>query len=274
MNINIVPRKVVFDFNVLSDNKYFFDNNSIISTLLISLSTVFPEGERQFVYSVRAFQDKVVNSKQKKEVRAFIGQEAHHGNSHAQLNELIEEKWGYPISKFVDHQIKINDVMNVRLSDKEQLACTTAMEHFTALLADQILKDKSLLNNLHPELQDLFTWHAIEELEHKAVAFDLLKQVDGNQARRKITMVIVTILFFVHMISLQAIMLRRDHHMPNLKEIWQASKFLFGKKGVIRKAIPGYISYFKDDFHPWAYNNSHLIRQWERYYPGIERRLA
>src|SRR3546814_16965350 len=53
-----------------------------------------------------------------------------------------------------------------------QLAATCALEHFTATLANAILADPAHLAGADAEAQRMWRWHAIEEIEHKAVAYD------------------------------------------------------------------------------------------------------
>src|SRR3546814_1779199 len=60
------------------------------------------------------------------------------------------------------------------LPDSVQLAITAAAEHFTSVLAEQILEDDSFADQDLPEhVKDLFRRHALEECEHKAVAYEI-----------------------------------------------------------------------------------------------------
>ena len=53
---------------------------------------------------------------------------------------------------------------------------TAALEHFTATLAEMILSDPEARDMFGDEtVKNLFLWHALEEAEHKAVAFDVYK---------------------------------------------------------------------------------------------------
>src|SRR3546814_1673082 len=67
-----------------------------------------------------------------------------------------------------------------------QLAGTCALEHFTATLAHAILSDPAHLAGAETEAQRMWRWHAIEEIEHKAVAYDtlLLAMRDRTHFRR------------------------------------------------------------------------------------------
>ena len=62
--------------------------------------------------------------------------------------------------------------MDKRSPHAMQLAATAALEHFTAIMAHALLSDPRHLEGASPEAARLWRWHAMEEIEHKAVAFD------------------------------------------------------------------------------------------------------
>lgn len=78
--------------------EFWFNNNALLTMLLTALSSAFPDGERQFIHSVRNYQDKISDPILLKQVRAFIGQEAHHGKEHDALNAMMLKK-GYPVAR-------------------------------------------------------------------------------------------------------------------------------------------------------------------------------
>ena len=155
--------------------EFWYANDPYRTLLLTALSGTFPEGERFFVDSVRQFQDQVTDPELKKAIRAFIGQEAHHSKEHRVLNEMMERK-GYPLSKIDAFGKRGLAYLRKRLSPQRQLAMTCALEHFTAILADQLLNNREeFLDKMDPRVAKIWAWHAIEETEHKAVAFDVFR---------------------------------------------------------------------------------------------------
>ena len=60
------------------------------------------------------------------------------------------------------------------------------------------------------EVRSLFLWHALEESEHKSVAFDVYQQVCGNWRRRVIVMQAVTVGFLLAIVASTAGSLLRD----------------------------------------------------------------
>jgi predicted metal-dependent hydrolase len=64
------------------------------------------------------------------------------------------------------------------------LTATTALEHFTATIASQLLVNNHIQELMSDEtMKTMWLWHAIEENEHKAVAYDVFEGVfwKGNQ---------------------------------------------------------------------------------------------
>ena len=60
------------------------------------------------------------------------------------------------------------------LSPLARLAATVALEHLTAILAAALLDGRSgSLAGADPRVAELWRWHAVEETEHKSVAFDV-----------------------------------------------------------------------------------------------------
>jgi predicted metal-dependent hydrolase len=145
---------------------------------------VFPDGEDFFVRSVRHFRDQITDPELKRQVAGFIGQEAVHGREHRVFNDRLDEL-GYP-TKRVERITKRGLAMRERaLSAKSNLAATAALEHFTATLAELVLSSEETRDLFgHEAVRDLFVWHALEESEHKAVAFDVYKAVGGSERLR------------------------------------------------------------------------------------------
>src|SRR3546814_3208818 len=56
------------------------------------------------------------------------------------------------------------------------LGQTAAAEHMTALMAHGFFAN-GMFAHADPRVRAMYAWHAVEEIEHKAVAYDVLKKV-------------------------------------------------------------------------------------------------
>ena len=174
--------------------RHFLDGDLLMSHVMSVLSATFPKGEQFFVDSVRAYRDQIADEGLRRQVAGFIGQESMHGREHDRLNETLA-RLGYP-TRFVDAATGRAMVFMQRLAPASvQLAFTAAAEHFTSVLAEQILEDDPFDDQDLPEqIQALFRWHALEEAEHKSVAFDVYDECVHNEAIRLATMHVTTAL--------------------------------------------------------------------------------
>jgi uncharacterized protein len=270
----VPTRRISFEETLRDLPKHFAeDGDLILSHLAATLSGLFPDGEDFFVRSVRNFRDRVSEPDLKRQVAGFIGQEAMHGREHRALNGRLAEL-GYP-TKRVERFTKWGLAQRERLlSDKSNLAATAALEHFTATLAELLLTDAGVRAMFgHDGVRDLFLWHALEESEHKAVAFDVYKAVGGSERTRVVTMKILRYAFvgglaaqvFVSLLGDRATYRggvvrrswRRVRHSPLLtKAMWERLK-----------------EYERPGFHPDDRDTTALIEEWRSELFGRDGRL-
>jgi len=259
--VRIPVRRMDYAFDGLP--KYWFRGNPWTTHFLNALSAVFPDGERFFIHSVRNVQDNIDDPHLQAQVRAFIGQEANHGKEHEAFNALLEEKHGVPMSSAA--RFTRNWLLGTarRLPKMRQLAITIALEHFTAILANQLLEHPEIAEDLRRPEGDMFLWHAVEETEHKAVAYDVYTRVYGRGVLaylvRVLTMVVTTVMFLLFTAVLQQRFLWRDGETFNLRALGGFLKFLYWSPGPLLKILPDYLDYYRPSFHPWQHDNRALI---------------
>jgi predicted metal-dependent hydrolase len=185
----IPTRRISFEEALAALPKNFAQDGDLFAAHLTAvLSGLFPDGEDFFVRSVRHFRDRVTDPALKKQVAGFIGQESVHGREHRALNDRLAEL-GYP-TKLVEKVTLFGLRTRERiLPPIANLALTAALEHVTATLGETLLANEGLQEMFGNEtMRELFLWHALEETEHKAVAFDVYRTVGGSEALRIWTM--------------------------------------------------------------------------------------
>ncbi len=261
---DVPTRRVSFEYPLGDVPKYFTEDEDIVSSHLVAgLSAVFPPGEDFFVRSVRNFRDQVTDPELKEQVKGFIGQEAIHGREHRELNERLDEL-GYPvraIDRLVDKSLRFRERI---LPPKANLAATAALEHYTATLAETLLtKPEAREAIAHDEVRNLFLWHALEESEHKAVAFDVYRHVGGTERMRKLTMTILNVGFplFVFLITLVSVLRDRDARRRP-RRVWQSIKRFKDSPFLDREMVERIRDYNRDDFHPDDHDTEALVAEW------------
>src|SRR5438445_4392943 len=169
------------------------DGDIVMSHVLAVLSSVFPDGEDYFVRSVEAVRDRIEDPQLRENVEGFIGQESMHGREHRVLNERLAEL-GYPtraIGRYVQGLTSLRERFQGEMAN---LAYTAALEHYTATLAETLLTDPEARAEIgHDGVRYLLLWHALEEAEHKTVAFDVYKRFGGTERMR------VTMMWLIHL---------------------------------------------------------------------------
>src|SRR3954465_157042 len=198
----IPTRRIAFDEAFAQVPRHFaVDGDLILSHIAASLSAVFPDGEDFFVRSVRRYRDRVTDRELKRQGAGFIGQEALPGREHRAFNDRLDQL-GYPTKRFERITKKGLALRERFLSPMANLAATAALEHFTATLAELVLTNDEVRAHFgNEEVKNLFLWHALEESEHKAVAFDVYKAVGGRERLRVFTMNLLTFGFIAGMVA-------------------------------------------------------------------------
>ena len=270
----ITPRNIRFDFDT-SLPADWHSGEPGITVFYDALSLTFPEGERFFIHSVRNFSNLVSDPVLKKDVEAFTSQESIHSREHTAYNALLRKR-GFPVEKF-DKLIRTGVRLAERyLPQKALLAATCAYEHYTALFAELLLGDETVLAGAHPFYRDLWRWHAMEEEEHKAVAFDVYRTAAGDDrlsyVRRVIAMVLVTLDFWISSRALMIWLMIKRGEFFNVRAWGRAFWHLWVSPGVWRRVMAGVFAYLAPDFHPWKRSVAPEVLAWREYYRQIVKR--
>jgi hypothetical protein len=261
---NTVPtRRMDFEESMRDLPKHFAQDGDLIgSHVIMALSSVFPDGEDYFVRSVRNYRDKVTDPALKRQVAGFIGQESVHGREHRVFNDRLAEL-GYPAKEYeavTRVGLKIREKI---LPAKSNLAATAALEHFTATLAELVLTSEEIRDLMGAEaVRDLFVWHALEESEHKAVAFDVYKAVGGGERLRVWTMNFFRYGFVVGIgfsIVLSLLRDRATYKRGALRKSWKRVK----ASPIMDPALWRQLKdYNRPDFHPDDCDTTELVATW------------
>ena len=238
------------------------EGDLVTSHFIAALSALFPEGENFFIRSVKHYRDQITDPRLREQVSGFIGQEVVHGREHGAFNEHLATL-GYPALK-VDRLL--HKGMNFRsrhVAPIANLASTAALEHFTATLAELVMTSQETRDAMgHEAVRDLFLWHALEESEHKAVAFDVYRTVGGSERLRILTMKLVRYSFVIGMVVQVLASLARDRatYRPGvLRDSWRR----FRKQPIVSRAVWEQLKeYEQRGFHPDDRPTQQLIASW------------
>jgi hypothetical protein len=264
-DLTITPRDRRFGRGAQTE-RWWMGGDPVATALYNALSATFPKGEAFFVESVRKFRDGA-DPKLAAEIKAFVTQEVMHSREHIAFNKRAHEA-GYdlsPLENRVDWRL---DFVR-RKPPIASLAATMALEHFTAILAHELLRDPRHLAQADAESASLWRWHAIEEIEHKGVAYDTWLHATRDWPRGKRwqvkakVMLLVTRNFLVDR-TIGALDLLRQDGLTGPKVWAKLFWFAFGRPGMMRKVFAAWASFFMPGFHPWNHDDRALIADAER----------
>lgn len=257
----ILPR----DLHLMTHDTHeenWFEGDPMRSIYCDALSVFFPEGERFFIRSVKRYANQIEDPKLREEVKLFCIQEAFHTREHEIYNAKLAA-YGYDVEKMEARAVKALEIAKGQLI---QLTSTVAMEHLTATLSYLTLSDPKLFENASPHYRNLWTWHALEEHEHKGVAFDVYNAVTQHLSPWKrytlrcIVMLVVT--FKLHSVLIKNFLEMMSYrNQPTGFRNWSKTLWmLFGKPGYYRRIIGHYLCFYLPGFHPWKYDDGKLIK--------------
>jgi predicted metal-dependent hydrolase len=263
---NIPPRHMDFgfaaaDFAKGEMSRHYIGNNPLMSAIITTLSAAIPEGERFFVESVRHFRHQITDPLLNAQVSGFIGQEAFHAKEHDAFNLALAAQ-GLPMAQQEWVTGLMIQLMR-RCPRKFQLAATAALEHYTAIFAEAILRDPEMQERMAPLARAFWTWHAMEETEHKTVAFDVYEAVSGSYALRAGTMVAISAVYWPLILSMAVKLMADDGQLFKFGKLFRGLDLAFGRKGFFSRMVPQYLDYLKPGFHPSHHDTDALLAEWQ-----------
>lgn len=262
----VKTRRLSFPFSEKPRRKYFAGDNMVLSHLMAAMSGLFPGGEDYFVRSVRRFADRVTDPVLKEQVKGFCGQEATHALHHRSLNDTLTAD-GYLIQR-LDRDLEKRPTpfpasFEQKLPDLVHLATTAAMEHFTAVLAERMLgREQMQTMPMDAEVRNLMNWHALEEIEHKSVCFDVFRAMGGTEFTRIASMAFVAPIWLGTAGVVLAVSLAYDAQAR--RQPIRVLRELYGLvRGPLFKGLLGDAArYMRPGFHPDDIDDTALLEEW------------
>lgn len=263
-DVDVTPRDLRFD--VAANAKGFWLGGDPVGTAVFNaLSLTFPDGERMFMDAVRQHRSHC-SGKLLDDVKGFIAQEAIHSREHHALNLLIDREH-YPAAK-VEALARERTQFARSRGPMVMLVATICLEHFTAMMADMFMDDKQLFEGTAPQIERMWRWHAMEETEHKAVAYDVYMAATRDWGpvrrylRRVFAMLIISVLFTRNIANYATLLLQSDGY--SRKAAKKAVRgYLWSKPGLFRRGWKTYFAWYRPGYHPWEHDNRAELAVWQ-----------
>jgi predicted metal-dependent hydrolase len=236
--------------------RHWFGGDAFKTRFFDAMSTLFPEGERFFIACVRDFNEQITDPALRQATLDFARQEVHHGRVHQAFNAHLAAQ-GVKVDKIlkVQRQLLFEGARG-HLGRAHTLALTAACEHLTALMAQGFTSRPELFKDADPRVRAMYVWHAIEEVEHKAVAYDVMQKVARvGWALRCWALLTISIQFPLITFQITNHMLKVDGHSRSQRlRIWARGLWwLYGPGGLMAPLLRPWAAWFRPGFHPWQH---------------------
>jgi len=264
-DVVVPPRNIRFDL-ASARNGHWLAGDAVGTAVFNALSLTFPDGERMFMDAVRHYRGEV-SSKLAEDVRGFIAQEAIHSREHQQLNDLIDPA-RYPVDHVLE-QVRARIGQARSAGAMRMLMTTIALEHFTAMMADVHAQSQDVFDGVAPGIERLWRWHAMEETEHKGVAYDVFLRATRQwppwqrYLRRCLAMAVITGLFTSSIARYAGQLLATDGYSA-ARARKAVNRYLWRKPGIFSRGWKLYFAWYRPGFHPWDHDNRALVAGWKR----------
>ena len=193
----IERRMVRFDWS--DTPAHWIPGDPFASHVINVLHLLLPAGERWFIEVVARVRDQIEDPELQEAVKPFIQQESWHAQAHQHVLDALAAQ-GIDSGSYTDRLERMFHGFIAashpswpswaqRWMERRNLAAVAAIEHFTAVLGHWILSHNALdSDGADPQMLDLLRWHGAEEVEHRAIVFDVHAAVGGRWIQRVTTM--------------------------------------------------------------------------------------
>ena len=257
----ITPRKDL-DFEFEKVPRFWFGGDPFKTRFFDAMSTLFPEGEKFFIECVRDYRDQVDDPELQQQIKDFMLQEGQHGMVHTRFNNRLKDQ-GIDVDRILEFQIKVLGNYRRKMPAWFTLSMTASAEHMTAIMAHSFMERRDLFEAADPRIRAMYLWHGVEEIEHKAVAFDVLTKIaKANYFQRISGLLWETLLFPFHTFMIMRHMLKVDRVKSPWKVWAKGLWWLSGPRGLYMRLMPHYLAFYLPGFHPWRFGKTQRMQTW------------
>ena len=246
--------------------RHWVQGNPSCTHFFNTISLMTPHGEKFFIDSVRsvtAEMELAFDPELSSDVEAFILQELSHSNQHRQYNAILQQSFG--LKKIIYNSEKLYRIAKRHTSALTQLGFVCGYEHCTAVLGNYLLSNQKIFSKADSRMVLLWCWHAVEEIEHKSVCFNLYQAAGGGWLRRVLCFLAVTVESIVSFSVLWLYLLWKDdclRHDTILKTVSDSVRLFLGRNGVNWELLRWWWKYLSPAFHPEKNGDRQILESW------------
>lgn len=260
--LDIIPRDLRFGVVEAADSAWF-NGDPLLSAIMDGFAVALPEGERFFIRTLRYQLDRIDDPVVRQDIQGYAVQEAFHAREHAAYNQALR-RLGNDVDAM---EAAIRAKLQAVQGPMKQLLVTCAIEQFTYALSHMMLSKDGIMRDSPPAYRQLWTWHAVEELEHSAVALRVLQAVTKGMPawRRYVLRVAVFNGVLVTFLRLSVRNISAIADNAGLQRGWRSWArglwLMFGRPGNLRRTLPALFAYYRPSYVGWRRGDAELLRR-------------
>ncbi|MCB9610450.1 MAG: metal-dependent hydrolase [Alphaproteobacteria bacterium] len=201
MTSSRVVRRVRFDFTAARSDQWAFPR-AFLTLMLNGFTVLGPIVEPFLCREMKAALPRIQDEELRRRARHLIAQEHTHERAHEDAWALFQRtghsldlllratRW--LVDDLVDRVVR--EVANPRLRGLLGLSAVAGAEHWIATLT-VTARHLFIPRWLNHPMVDLLAWHGMEEMEHRAVAFDVYRHLGGGEGLRRLGLLLSTVFF-------------------------------------------------------------------------------
>ena len=256
--IAITVRRHTWNFDRVT-GPFWYSGSPAMSHWFDAYTLLVPDNEVYYIRTLRPCMDMIDDQMQKAELLEFFRQESLHGIGHKAYRKTLD-KFGLKFEPFVRSTgWLLYDLLEPLQPHRIRVSIVAAVEHINAFLANIVL-EHNLMRGAVPEVRELFYWHFVEEIEHKAVAHNALMVCYPGYITRTLGAVLAFPTFFVLSFIGMAYLLLQEGQLFRRRTIYDLFRFWIGD-GVLRASLHHIARYFRPSFDPWEVDDLPLARE-------------
>lgn len=246
---HVRARKTHFEFPATTP-RWWVGGSPTRTHVMNSLHMFLPAFERMIMRTVL---DHIVpmldDPELVKQARGLAGQEASHSRAHERFLDNLRAQ-GYQIDRFLAFtEWAFEDLLEKRLGPRMAISVVSGFEHYTDILVLLVLQG-DFLDGCDPALHELLTWHAAEEVEHNAIAWQVLEAIGGGYGLRMVGSVVSLATILGVVLAGTLLLLGQDRLLTERRTLRELLEFFVTKHHVVQDVVKLFLHYARPGYRP------------------------
>lgn len=232
-----------------------------LSHTLNAFQLALPYLEPYFIDAVKQATVQLKDPQLIADAQAFCAQEANHAREHKKYCRYLHKR--YPRLKEFEVAIQQSLLRSRKRDSLEwRLAYTAGYEVITAQVARWLFRRGShWFEGADQHVAQLMTWHAAEEIEHRSVAYDVMRAITRSYPLRALGLIAAFAKTYSDMTAVVTYMLQVDGYLDK-KESQSRRRRL--RVEILTELAPAAIRYLMPGYHPSKEREPEGYKEWLR----------